>query len=44
MDMDQFSQKVERDGRQMSLGVTEYRLLEYLMLHPAQVFSREELL
>ena len=42
--MDRVSHKVERDGRLLSLGPTEYRLLEFLMLHPAQVFSREELL
>lgn len=42
--MDRVAHKVERNGRLLSLGPTEYRLLEFLMLHPGQVFSREELL
>jgi two-component system phosphate regulon response regulator PhoB len=42
--MDRVGHKVERNGRLLSLGPTEYRLLEFLMLHPATVFSREELL
>ena len=42
--MDRVGHKVERNGRVLSLGPTEYRLLEFLMLHPAKVFSREELL
>lgn len=42
--MDRVGHKVERNGRLLALGPTEYRLLEFLMLHPATVFSREELL
>ena len=44
LSMDRVAHKVERGGRLLALGPTEYRLLEFLLLHPAQVFSREELL
>ncbi|GBR47889.1 phosphate regulon transcriptional regulatory protein PhoB [Acetobacter pomorum] len=42
--MDRVSHKVERSGRLLTLGPTEYRLLEFFMLNPGKVFSREELL
>ncbi len=42
--LDRVAHKVERNGRLLALGPTEYRLLEFLMSHPGQVFSREELL
>lgn len=42
--LDRVAHKVERNGRLLALGPTEYRLLEFLMTHPGQVFSREELL
>ncbi len=42
--LDRVAHKVERNGRLLPLGPTEYRLLEFLMTHPGQVFSREELL
>lgn len=42
--MDRVSHKVERSGRLLALGPTEYRLLEFFMLNPGKVFSREELL
>jgi two-component system phosphate regulon response regulator PhoB len=35
---------VQRNGRAVHLGPTEYRLLEFFMQHPRRVFSREELL
>lgn len=35
---------VTRSGRPISLGPTEYRLLELLIRHPRKVFSREALL
>ena len=42
--MDQSAHRVQRNGRPLHLGPTEYRLLEFLMQHPRRVFSREELL
>ena len=42
--MDQSAHRVQRNGRAIHLGPTEYRLLEFLMQHPRRVFSREELL
>ena len=42
--MDQSAHRVQRNGRALHLGPTEYRLLEFLMQHPRRVFSREELL
>ncbi|GAC1338434.1 MAG: phosphate regulon transcriptional regulator PhoB [Acetobacteraceae bacterium] len=42
--MDLSAHRVQRNGRPVHLGPTEYRLLEFLMQHPRRVFSREELL
>ncbi len=42
--MDLAAHRVQRNGRAVHLGPTEYRLLEYLMRHPRRVFTREELL
>ena len=36
--------RVERAGREVHLGPTEFRLLEFLMRTPGRVFSREQLL
>ena len=35
---------MKREGREIHLGPTEFRLLDYLMQHPGRVFSREQLL
>jgi two-component system phosphate regulon response regulator PhoB len=35
---------VHRSGREIELGPTEFRLLEFLMMSPGRVFSREQLL
>ena len=35
---------VERSGRRVQLGPTEYRLLEFLLRAPGRVFSREQIL
>jgi len=37
-------ERVSRSGREVELGPTEYRLLEFLMERPGRVFSREQLL
>lgn len=42
--LDRGSHRVKRDGKEVHLGPTEFRLLEYLMQHPGRVFSREQLL
>jgi two-component system phosphate regulon response regulator PhoB len=36
--------RVKRGGKEVHLGPTEFRLLDYLMQHPGRVFSREQLL
>jgi len=42
--VDRLSHRVQRSGRDIHLGPTEYRLLDYLIQHPRRVFSREQLL
>ena len=42
--IDLAAHRVQRGGRLVHLGPTEYRLLEFLMSHPRHVFAREELL
>ena len=44
IELDRTSHRVRRAGREVHLGPTEYRLLEYLMRHPGRVYSREQLL
>lgn len=42
--MDRVAHRVKRAEREIHLGPTEFRLLDYLMQHPGRVFSREQLL
>src|SRR3954471_944385 len=42
--VDRGRRRVSRAGREIDLGPTEYRLLEYFMERPGRVFSREQLL
>ncbi len=42
--MDPGEHRVQRNGRPVHLGPTEYRLLEFMLRHPRRVFSREDLL
>lgn len=42
--MDRVAHRVRRATREIHLGPTEFRLLDYLMQHPGRVFSREQLL
>ena len=42
--LDLSAHRVQRNGRPIHLGPTEFRLLEFFMQHPRRVFSREELL
>ena len=42
--IDRAAHRVKRAGREVHLGPTEFKLLDYLMQHPGRVFSREQLL
>ena len=42
--LDLAAHRVQRAGRPVHLGPTEFRLLEFFMQHPGRVFTREELL
>ncbi len=42
--IDRNAHRVKRGGKDVHLGPTEFRLLDYLMQHPGRVFSREQLL
>ncbi|MBB5517765.1 phosphate regulon transcriptional regulator PhoB [Amphiplicatus metriothermophilus] len=42
--VDRTAHRVWRDGKEIHLGPTEFRLLDHLIQHPGRVFSREQLL
>lgn len=42
--LDRRSKRVHRAGKELHLGPTEFRLLEFLMRAPGRVFTREQLL
>jgi two-component system phosphate regulon response regulator PhoB len=42
--IDRTTHSVQRAGKDIHLGPTEFRLLEYFAQHPGRVFSREQLL
>ena len=44
IELDRETHRVRRSGREIHLGPTEFRLLEFLMQSPGRVFSREQLL
>ncbi|WP_349359776.1 phosphate regulon transcriptional regulator PhoB [Stappia sp.] len=44
LELDRETHRVRRAGREIHLGPTEFRLLEFLMTSPGRVFSREQLL
>jgi two-component system phosphate regulon response regulator PhoB len=44
IELDRERRRIMRNGREMALGPTEFRLLEFLMEHPGRVYSREQLL
>jgi two-component system phosphate regulon response regulator PhoB len=44
LELDRETRRVRRAGREVNLGPTEFRLLEFLMQSPGRVFSREQLL
>ena len=44
IELDRLSHRIRREGREIHLGPTEFKLLEFLMQSPGRVFSREQLL
>lgn len=44
IDLDTAAHRVRRDGRAVSLGPTEYRLLHHFLRNPERVYSRQQLL
>ena len=44
IELDRDTKRVSRSGREVPLGPTEFRLLEFLLENPGRVFSREQLL
>ena len=44
IELDRVKKRVSRAGRDVELGPTEFRLLEFLMERPGRVFTREQLL
>jgi two-component system phosphate regulon response regulator PhoB len=44
IEMDVAAHRVRRNGHQVPLGPTEFRLLKHFLEHPGRVFSRERLL
>ena len=44
IELDRQTHRVYRKGREISLGPTEFRLLEFFMSSPTRVFSRSQLL
>jgi two-component system phosphate regulon response regulator PhoB len=42
--IDRVAHRVKRNGSEVHLGPTEFRLLDHFMQHPGRVFSREQLL
>jgi two-component system phosphate regulon response regulator PhoB len=44
LELDRERRRVFRNGREVALGPTEFRLLEFFMQSPGRVFTREQLL
>lgn len=44
IDLDRENHRVRRAGREVRLGPTEFKLMEFFMQSPGRVFSREQLL
>jgi len=44
LSLDPVAHRVTADSRPVTLGPTEYRMLEFFMSHPDRVYSREQLL
>lgn len=44
IELDRESHRVHRNGRELKLGPTEFKLLEFFLRSPGRVFTREQLL
>ena len=44
LELDAAGHRISANGKEIRLGPTEYRLLEFLMTHPDRVYSRTQLL
>ncbi|HEV1997307.1 MAG TPA: response regulator transcription factor [Candidatus Dormibacteraeota bacterium] len=44
LEMDEDSREVSRDGREIQLSATEFKLLRYFMLNPRRVISKHQIL
>jgi two-component system phosphate regulon response regulator PhoB len=44
LQLDRDKKRVVRAGREITLGPTEFRLLEFLLEHPGRVYTREQVL
>src|ERR1700681_4796688 len=44
LELDREKKRVSRSGREVHLGPTEFRLLEFLMQSPGRVYTREQML
>jgi two-component system phosphate regulon response regulator PhoB len=44
VELDRETRRIRRAGRELHLGPTEFKLLEFLMENPGRVYSREQLL
>jgi len=44
LQIDRVAHRVKRNGEEIHLGPTEFRMLDYFMQNPGRVFSREQLL
>jgi two-component system phosphate regulon response regulator PhoB len=44
IELDRDTRRVRRGGREIHLGPTEFKLLEFLMRSPGRVFAREQVL
>src|SRR5664279_6224529 len=44
IELDRETHRVRRSGKELALGPTEFKLLEFLMQNPGRVFSRPQLL
>lgn len=44
LELDRSAHRVRRSGRELKLGPTEFKLLEFFMQAPGRVFTREQLL
>jgi two-component system phosphate regulon response regulator PhoB len=44
LEMDRAAHRVKYEGKEISLGPTEFRLIDHFLQHPGRVFSRQQLL